>query len=69
MSTHSAPKAPIIPDRWARYLYPIALAVVLLLAAYGIIDEHLTTAWTALAAAVLGIGTVDAHRRNRRGGE
>jgi hypothetical protein len=46
-----------------RALYPIVVAVVALLVAYGLLDAERVPLWLALAVAVLGIGGTEAARR------
>lgn len=40
------------------YLYPVLVAGVALLVAYGIVDDGQAAVWVALGAALLGAGTV-----------
>lgn len=47
---------PLIPAQVRRYLYPLALAVISLAVAYGVIEGEQAAAWTNLAAAVTGMG-------------
>lgn len=46
-----------------RALYPVVVAVVALLVAYGLLDAETVPLWLALAVAVLGPGGIEAARR------
>lgn len=44
------------------WLYPIALAVVVLAGVYGLVTDEQAAAWAAFAAAVLSGGVATIHR-------
>jgi hypothetical protein len=46
-----------------RALYPVVVAVVALLVAYGLLDAETVPLWLALAVAVLGTGGIEGARR------
>lgn len=46
-----------------RALYPVVVAVLALLVAYGILDDNLVPVWLGVAAALLGTGGIEAARR------
>lgn len=56
MSTHTTDPRPLVPAQVRRYLYPLALAVISLAVAYGLIEGEQAAAWTNLAAAITGMG-------------
>lgn len=46
----------VIPAHVRDYLYPVALAVIGVLAIYGLVAEDAIPAWTVLVMAVFGVG-------------
>lgn len=46
----------LIPAQVRDYLYPVALAVIGVLAIYGLVAEDAVPAWTVLAMALFGVG-------------
>lgn len=44
------------------YLYPILVAIIGVLVAYGIIDSEQAAVWTAVGVAVLGVAGVETAR-------
>nr|WP_300339902.1 hypothetical protein [Actinomyces sp.] len=57
MSRHTDPtRPPLVSPAVRRRAYPVALALIALAVAYGLIDGEQTAAWTNLAAAALGAG-------------
>lgn len=42
-----------------KWLYGVATAVTLLMGAYGLLDEQLISAWNMVAAAILGVATLN----------
>lgn len=44
------------------YLYPVLVAVVGILVAYGVIDQEQSVLWIALGAAALGVPAIEAAR-------
>lgn len=47
------------------YLYPVAVTVIALLVAGGLLSDAVAPLWEALAAALLGVGSVAAIERTR----
>lgn len=62
MADHVAHGGDIIPARLRGYLYPIALAALLLLAGYGVIEESKVALWAGLVTAIFGLSTATAYR-------
>lgn len=56
---------PVVPERARDYLYPIVLAAIPLLTAWGKVSESEGPLWAALAAAVLGVGTATTYRPSK----
>lgn len=56
---------PLIPAHIRDWLYPIALAVISLLGAYGVIEANHIALWGALATAILGVGTATVYRPSK----
>ena len=55
MPRHTDPtRPPLISPAVRRRAYPVALALIALAVAYGLIDGEQTAAWTNLAAALTG---------------
>lgn len=44
------------------WLYPIALAVIVLAGVYGFVDDNQAAAWVGLATAILSSGVATLHR-------
>lgn len=61
MADHEAPRE-VVPAAVRAYLYPVVLAVVPLLVAYGLISAEVAPLWVALGTALLGLGTATAYR-------
>lgn len=53
---------PVVPPRVRDYTYPIVLAALPLLSAWGIITDSDIPLYAALGAAVLGVGTATVYR-------
>lgn len=68
MAEHTEP-TPTLVERWAVLspvrlaLYPVVLALVLLLVGYGAVAAEKAPLWLALAAAVLGVTGTETARR------
>lgn len=62
MGEHEVEKSDVIPARLRAYLYPVLLAALPLLVAFGVITEDAAPLWAALVAALLGVGTATAYR-------
>ena len=54
-------KEVIVSEKFRKWLYPVAIAVIALLVTYGVLTETDAAVWAALVAAVLGLGTAGTH--------
>lgn len=65
MSDHEKKTTDIIPATVRSWLYGVALAVIPILAAYGLVSDQMAPLWAAFIAAVLSTGTSFAYRPTR----
>nr|DAJ42939.1 MAG TPA: Mycobacterial 2 TMS Phage Holin (M2 Hol) Family [Caudoviricetes sp.] len=63
MGEHESPKPPFIPDAYRLWLYVVSAAILVCLAAWGIIDGDKIAALNFLFAAIFGVAANNVPQR------